>query len=71
MKKRMELGLLKGGQELLALYPVAAGKEAAPPSESIVTSRVVSPNGGEGALGQGAYELTDQFCHTRHKTNRI
>ena len=67
-EKTNELGLLKGGQELLALYPVAAGKEVAPPSESIVTSRVVSPNGGEGALGTRGLQLTDQFAI--HGTNQ-
>ncbi len=65
-EKTNELGVLKG-DELLALYPVASGIEDLPPVESIVTRRIVAPNGGQGALGTRGLQLTDQFAI--HGTN--
>lgn len=63
-----QLGVLKGN-EVLALYDVASGKVEEPsiPVISKVTKRVVSPNGGDGALGTRGLQLTENYAI--HGTN--
>lgn len=60
-EKTNELGVLKG-EELLLLYPVASGRNESPPNESMVTKRVVNPNGGDGVYGTRGFQLTDNFA---------
>lgn len=65
-EKTNQLGVKKG-EELLALYPVASGERDHLPDQTIVTKRVVNPNGGAGPLGTRGLQLTDDFAI--HGTN--
>lgn len=65
-EKSNELGVVKG-EELLLLYPVASGKNGPPPKESVVTKRVVNPNGGDSVYGTRGLQLTDNYAI--HGTN--
>lgn len=57
-EKYNKIGLHYGNQ-LLALYPVATGKQPLPFKETFVTERVVNPNGGNGVLGTRGLALND------------
>jgi len=65
--KTNQLGIKKK-DELLALYPVASGESALPPSKTYVTARVLNPSGGNGAFGTRGLALTDNFAI--HGTNK-
>ncbi|MBY6037201.1 L,D-transpeptidase family protein [Fictibacillus nanhaiensis] len=57
-----KLALVRGSGEVLSIYPVASGKEKLPFNKSIITERVVNPNGGDGAFGTRGLVLEDNYA---------
>ncbi|UCZ51550.1 L,D-transpeptidase [Bacillus shivajii] len=62
----MQLGL-KVGENVVVTYPVAAGEEPLPFSKSIVTKKVVDPNGPDSPFGSRGIQLEDNYAI--HGTN--